>query len=276
LPSDIETKDFQVKAKDGHSIQLRWFRKKGSTSTSAVYYMHGGGMISCSLNIYNPIIANYVSNTGVPFLGVDYRLAPEVQYPTPHEDCFAGLVWLHGHAAELGVNPRRIAIMGDSAGGGLAACLALLARQRRGPAIAKQILLYPMLDDRNIQQDPKTAAFALWSAADNETAWTALLGPRRGCANLPDTAAPARLVDATGLPPAYVEVGELDLFRDEDVQYTRVLGSAGVSCELYLRPGCPHAFEVFAPNSQVSRRAMEDRYRAIRSVEALGGELPKM
>jgi acetyl esterase/lipase len=200
----------------------------------------------------------------VPLLAVDYRLAPEHPHPGPVEDCYAGLAWLAEHAGELGVDPGRIALLGESAGGGLAAAAALLARDR-GLAVARQILIYPMLDDRTTAPDPALAPFALWTYDDNYTGWHALLGDKTGTADVPASAAPARAADLAGLPAAYIEVGELDIFRDEDIEYARRLAAAGVSVELHVHPGCPHGFELTAPDSAVARRARADRLRALAS-----------
>ncbi|EWM11425.1 LOW QUALITY PROTEIN: alpha/beta hydrolase, partial [Kutzneria sp. 744] len=205
----------------------------------------------------------YVADTGVPMLAVDYRLAPEHPHPTPVEDCYAGLTWLVEHAAELNVDPARIAVMGDSAGGGLAAGTTLLARDR-GLPVARQILVYPMLDDRTTTDDPALAPFLGWSADDNYTGWHALLGDAAGGPEVSSYAAPARASDLSGLPPSYVEVGELDLFRDESVDYARRIAAAGASVELHVHPGCPHGFELIAPDSAVARRARADRLRVLK------------
>jgi acetyl esterase/lipase len=199
-------------------------------------------------------------------LSVEYRRAPEHPYPTPVEDAYAALRWLHDHAAELGVDPDRIGVMGDSAGGGMAAALTILARERGGPRIARQILLMPMLDDRTTTPDPLIEPFLIWSYDDSLTAWPALLGDAAGSDAVPATAAPARLLDAAGLPPAYIEVGQLDVFRDEDLAYATKLSRAGVDVEFHLRPGVPHEFDSIAPDSDVARRAIADRVRALRSL----------
>ncbi len=199
-------------------------------------------------------------------LSVDYRLAPEHPYPTPVEDAYAALTWLHEHAAELGVDPARIAVMGDSAGGGLAASLAILARDRGAPAIARQILIMPMLDDRNVVPDPHIAPFALWSYADNVTGWGALLGAAAAGRDVPATAAAARVTDPTGLPPAYIEVGQLDIFRDESLTYALRLAQAGVEVEFHLHPGVPHEFESLAHTSDIARRVTADRVRVLSSL----------
>lgn len=180
FPTDVVTRDFSVRAHDGQEILLRCFQKRGSRPGSAALYVHGGGMLLGSVDVYDEILRRYVSASGVPLLAVDYRLPPEHPYPTPVEDCYAGLRWLAERARELGVDATRIAIMGDSAGGGLAAATALVARDRGGPALAAQILVYPMLDDRNTTPDPEIAPFLTWSWDDNITGWGALLGDSAG------------------------------------------------------------------------------------------------
>jgi acetyl esterase/lipase len=261
--ADVTRTDAQAVAEDGATIPMRWYGKGEARPGSAVVYLHGGGMILGSVEMWEPFLVQYVAATGVPILGVDYRYAPEHPHPTPVEDCYAGFRWLVEHGAELGVDPARIAVMGDSGGGGVAAAVALLARDRGGPAPARQILIYAMLDDRTVTPDPAIAPFAAWTYDDNATGWGALLG---GAAGGPDTspyAAPARAVDLAGLAPAYVEVGELDIFRNENVEYARRLAAAGVSTELHVRPGAPHGFDAAGPETALARRAMADRHRII-------------
>ena len=158
-------------AADGAKLLLRWYTKAGSQPGSAVYYVHGGGMILSNVEIYDGPVARYVSASGVPFLAVEYRYAPEFPHPVPVEDCYAGLQWMVEHAGELGIDPARIAVMGDSGGGGVGGGLVILARDRGGPAIAKQILIYPMLDDRNTTPDARLVPFVTWSYDDNVTGW---------------------------------------------------------------------------------------------------------
>jgi acetyl esterase/lipase len=265
-PDDVKRTDYELTTADGATLSLRWYTRDGATPGSAVLYVHGGGMILGSLELYDLAVARYVSASGIPMLQVEYRLAPEHPHPTPVEDCSAALGWLAEHAAELGVDPARIAVMGDSAGGGLAAGVALMARDRGGPAIARQVLVYPMLDDRTTTPDPEVAPYATWSYDDNVTGWGALLGEAVGTDDVSPYAAPARALDLAGLPPAYIEVGELDAFRDEDVAYARRLAAAGVSTELHVHPGCPHAFEAFAPDTDVARRSTADRVRVLRAL----------
>ncbi|WP_284744740.1 alpha/beta hydrolase [Amycolatopsis sp. RTGN1] len=264
-PADVTTTDFHAVADDGAKVLLRWYAKDGAEPGPAVLYLHGGGMILGSVALYDAPIARYVSASGVPMVAVDYRLAPEHPDPTPVEDVYAGLRWLHDHAAELGVDPARIAVMGDSAGGGLAAGVTLLARDRGGPAVARQILVFPMLDDRTTTPDPELVPFATWTYEDNATGWSALLGDRAGGPDVSPYAAAARAADLTGLPPTYLEVGQLDIFRDEDLDYARRLGAAGVDVEFHLHPGVPHEFDTFAWDTDVARRAVADRLRALGS-----------
>jgi len=266
IPADVTTSEHHATADDGARVRMRWYAKDGATPGSAVLFLHGGGYIFGHIDLFDGPVSRYVSASGVPMLSVDYRRAPEHPFPTPLEDAYAALRWLHEHAAELGVDPGRIGVMGDSAGGGMAAALTILARERGGPSIARQILLMPMLDDRTITPDPYIEPYLIWSYEDSRTAWPALLGAAAGGPDVPATAAPARLEDATGLPPAYIEVGQLDVFRDEDLGYAAKLGRAGVPVEFHLHPGAPHEFDSIAFGSDVARRAVADRIRVLASI----------
>jgi acetyl esterase/lipase len=261
----VETTIFMIKTKDGAEIELRWSVKKGAPSGPAVIYIHGGGMILGSARLYEPVVTEFVDLSGVPFLSVDYRLAPDVTGTTPAEDAFAALEWLVANAAKLGVDPARIAMMGGSAGGGICAGAVILARER-GIPVARQILLYPMLDDRNVVDIPNWGPGVTWSFDDNFTGWNALLGADRGTDRVSPVAAPARLTDFAGLPPTYIEVGELDIFRDESIAYAAKLAAARIPIEFHLHSGGPHAYERIAPKAQISLRAMDDRIRVIKSV----------
>lgn len=252
-------------APDGAPVELRWYSRGGETPGSAAVYLHGGGMIGGSLDLYEPFVRSYVAASGVAMLGVEYRLAPEYPHPVPVEDAYAGLRWLADHAQEMGVEPSRIAVMGDSAGGGIAAGVALLARSR-GLLLARQILIYPMLDDRNTVPDPALAPFVTWSHDENHTGWSALLGQRTGTEAVPPVAAPSRETDLGGVAPAYLEAGELDILRDEDIEYARRLARAGVPVDLHVHPGAPHGFDLIAPEADVTKRAFADRIRVLRAL----------
>jgi len=265
-PSDVKMTDYEARSEDGGTVGLRWYAKDGLRPRSAVVHLHGGGMILSNIGLYDGIVARYVSASGVPMLSVEYRYAPEYPGLTPVEDSYVALRWLFDHAAELGVDPDRIAVMGDSAGGGIAAGLALLARDRGGPSIAQQILIYPMLDDRTTLPDPELVPFAGWTYDDNLTGWSALLGEGVGGPDVSPYAAPARITAAADLPSVYIEVGELDIFRNECVEFARRTALAGVSTELHVHPGVPHGWDVVAPEADVTKRALTDRIRRLRSV----------
>lgn len=262
---DVETKSFFTQVNDGAKIELRWYEKAGSKPGSAVVYAHGGGMILSDVDKYDSVVSDYVATTGVPFLSVNYRLAPESHGRMLAEDTFAGLSWLLEHASMLGIDTRRIAVMGDSAGGGIAASVAILARDQN-VRLAKQILIYPMLDDRNVEPNRLLEPFLTWTYDNNFTGWSALLGPELGAENVSPVAAPARLKDFSGLPAAYIEVGELDIFRDEAVAYGQHLAIANSPIELHVHSGAPHGFERFAPTSKLAVRAMNDRMRTVVSI----------
>jgi acetyl esterase/lipase len=266
IPADVATSEHYATAQDGAQIKLRWYVKDAATPGPAVLFFHGGGYIFGHIDLFDRPVSRYVSASGVPFLSVEYRRAPEHPFPTPLEDAYAALRRLHDHAADLGVDPDRIGLMGDSAGGGIAAALTILARERGGPKIARQILLMPMLDDRTRTPDPEIASNVLWSYDDGATAWPALLGEKAGGPDVPATAAPARLKDATGLPPAYIEVGQIDVFRDEDLAYATKLSRAGVPVEFHLHPGATHEFDSIAFDADVARRAIADRVRVLKSI----------
>ena len=265
--STVHSMDYWTKATDGHHIPLRWYFKPGFSPGSAILFIHSGGLILGDTPTFDGLVEEYVDKSGVPFLSVEYRLAPEHKYPKALEDVFAGLVWLHAHAAELGVDPDRIGVHGESAGGGLAAALAIHARDMQGPPIAKQILIYPMLDDRNIRAEKAMKPFLVWSEADNETGWNAYLGEtKRGSPSVPPTAAAGRLENATNLPPLYIEVGVLDLFRNEAIEYMKKHLQAGVTAEFHLWPGVPHGFEWFSPKGKIASASMKARTQAAQSI----------
>lgn len=211
-----------------------------------------------------------MSESGTPFLAVDYRLAPEARAPTLVHDAYAALVYLSMNASNLGVDPLRIGIFGDSAGAGIAASLAYYAKQNKGwPFIKKQILLYPMLDDRNLTIDPETAPFSIpWTVDDNKTGWGALLNGKEGSDEVDPVDAPSRMTveDARGLPPTYIDIGQLDIFASETLEFVQKLGKAGVDCEFHLIPSMPHVFDAIAPKSAAVREVVAWRVRAIQSI----------
>ena len=225
----------------------------------ALLYMHGGGYISGSTASSWPKFSGLqkiAQEHDCLVVSVDYRLAPETPFPGALEDSYAALKWLHANANSLGADPKRIAIMGESAGGGLAATLAIAARDRGEVPITFQLLIYPMLDDRTgstREPAPHIGRF-IWSRQSNRFGWSSLLGMPAGSPNVPRGSVPARVADLRGLPPTYMGVGSVDLFVDEDIGYARRLVDAGVPTEFYLAPGAYHGFFFLAPDAVISKR----------------------
>jgi acetyl esterase/lipase len=235
----------------------------------AVYHTHGGGMVVGDNRSGVLEVLDWAQELGLAVVSVEYRLAPETPHPGPVEDCYAGLVWTAEHAEELGIDPQQMVVAGASAGGGLAAALALMARDRGGPALAGQVLIYPMLDDRNeTASAQQMAGLGVWDRTANETGWTALLGDARGGPDVSPYAAPARAADLSGLPPAFVDVASAETFRDEDVAYASRIWQAGGVAELHVWPGGYHGFDTFAPQAQISQEARAARVRWLRRLLA--------
>ncbi len=271
LPADVTIEDVDVPAIDGGAdVRVRVYRpSKSSGPTPALFWIHGGGMVLGSVERDDQRCASIALSLGIVVVSVDYRLAPEHPYPAPMDDCYTGLTWLANAVADLSVDPERIAIGGASAGAGLAAGLALLARDRGGPAVCFQQLVYPMIDDRNTT--PSSFAITdsrVWNREANLIGWASYLGE---LSDPPIYAAPARAVDLAGLPPAYINVGSLDMFLDEDVDYARRLLAAGVPAELHVYPGAFHGSNGLVPNSALSRRWIADERDALR--RALFGDV---
>jgi acetyl esterase/lipase len=227
-----------------------------------ILYLHGGGGVFGNrfggVGAYLPFVASH----DAVVVAVDYRLAPENPEPIPVEDCFAALSWTAANATALGIDPARIVIAGQSAGAGLAAGVALLARQRGGPPLAGEVLVSPMLDDRNESDSAREIdGVGVWDRTSNETGWTALLGDRRCGDQVADSAAPGRAQDLAGMPPAFLSVGSAEVFRDETVAFASRMWAAGGAAELHVWPGGFHGFENFAPEAEISRAAAAARNR---------------
>jgi acetyl esterase/lipase len=247
----------------GPGSGVRLFRPAGAPEpTPALLWIHGGGYVIGNAEQDDWICTGFVKRLGITVASVEYRLAPEHPYPAPLEDCYSALTWLAGLPA---VDGGRVAIGGASAGGGLAASLALLARDRGEIAPMFQLLAYPMLDDRS-SATAENPGYRLWNTHSNRFGWAAYLNGAD-----PQVAVPARRDDLSGLPPAWIGVGTNDLFHDEDLAYAERLTAAGVRCDVEIIPGAFHGFDQIAPKAQVSRRFFDSQCDSLRAALALVG-----
>jgi acetyl esterase/lipase len=231
----------------------------------ALLWIHGGGYVLGSAEQDDAQVKGIVQQVGCAAVSVNYRLAPETTAPGSVEDCYAALSWLHANAGELGVDANRIAIGGASAGGGMAAALGLLTRDKGEIPLAFQLLIYPMLDDRTVtttDPHPSTGEF-IWTHDANRFGWTALLGHEPGGEGVSPYAAPARAASLAGLPPTFISVGTLDLFLEEDIEYARRLIREGVRTELHVYPAAFHGFDLM-PTARVSQSFTRDFTHALR------------
>jgi len=255
-------------APDGPELPVLILRPtRGPGPWPAIYHVHGGGMVSGDQWELADTLAEWVDVLGVVGVAIGYRLAPEHPHPAPVEDCYAGLQWTARNARALDIDTSRLIIWGTSAGGGLAAATALLARDRSGPALAHQILQCPMLDDRS--QTPSSQELdgeGFWDRHSNLTGWRSLLGPAAGGPGVSPYAAPARAEDLSGLPPAFIDVGQVETFRDEALTYAARLSQAGVPVELHMWPGAWHGFAAAAPQAAISQLAIAARNTYLRRV----------
>ena len=268
LPGDgVRQRDFQVpgQGKDP-SVRVRVYEPENRPAVlPGFFWIHGGGYVSGSPEQDDPYLRRIAKEIGCVAVAVDYRLAPEHPYPAPLEDCYAALKWMYEQADELGVDASRVATGGGSAGGGLAAGLALLARDRGEIKIAFQLLLYPMLDDRNPSLASEKFPDALfWTRHNNHFGWKSYLDNNQGKEGIPPYAAPARAADLSGLPPSFIAVGDIDLLAEEDIQFACRLVRSGVPVELHVYPGAFHAFDVKVPEAGVSKRCSDAVVQALR------------
>lgn len=257
------TRDVQIAGFRGGSIVATILeapdRRPGGP---AIYYLHGGGMIVGDRWSGIAALFDWVQRYDAVAVSLEYRLAPEFPDPYPVEDCYAGLCWLGDNALALGIDPERILLVGASAGGGLAAGVTLLVRDRGGAPARGQLLMYPMLDDRDrTVSSLQIDGVGVWDRGSNRTGWTALLGERRGTDDVSIYAAPARATDLSGLPPAFIDCGSAEVFRDEDVAYASAIWASGGEAELHVWPGGYHAFEGYAPQAALSQEMRDARDR---------------
>ncbi len=271
----IDWEDRVIPGPDGApDIEVTVFRPRGREGAGpmpALYGIHGGGMIEGHRSWDTPRMVDLVDRLGVVAVTVEYRLAPEHPYPAGAEDCYAGVAWLARNAAALGVDAARIVVMGGSAGGAFSAAVALMARDRGGPHIAGQLLLCPMIDNANttvasLQYD----GIGTCTREENLFAWACVLGEDLAfSAAAPAYAAPTRAADLSGLPPAFIEVGSAELFRDEDVDYAMRIWATGGQAELHVWSGGCHGFDIYMPDAEITRAALAARTSWLRRLLAL-------
>jgi len=248
MPSGVSTSDHKV-----GQTSVRVYQPKIKLSDGALVWIHGGGMIIGSVGDSDAFCGTVALEIGITVFSVDYRLAPKHPFPVPMDDCEAGYLWAIENATRFGFDPKKVAIGGDSAGAGLAAGLAqrLLDSGRQQPIA--QVLKYPMLDDRTATKRELDETTFVWNNTSNYFGWKSYLNAEPGSHNLPEHAVPSRRKDLSGLPAAYIAVGEIDLFFQEDKEYAARLSAAGVETEFNSYPGFPHAGELVAPDAEVSK-----------------------
>lgn len=267
LPDSVVMTERQIPGPAGApAVRVLITRPKAADpGRPGILHIHGGGYVMGTPEMTLPSDASYADGLGAVAVSVDYRLSPETRHPGPVEDCYAALRWMHAHADELGIDKARIAVTGESAGGGFAAATVLLARDRGEVPVSFQHLVFPMLDDRTVthpEPSPHLGEF-VWTREANRFGWTALLGHEPGIDGVSPYAAPARATDLTGLPPTFIATGALDLFLEENLDYSRRLIRAGVPAELHVYPGAPHGFMMVA-GAGVSQQFFRDSMAAMK------------
>jgi triacylglycerol lipase len=269
FPEDIARSDMTVRIAPGPEgapeVPVTIYRPRGSEAVlPCILHIHGGGYVVGSAAAQEALHRPLSADLGCCIVSVDYRLAPETRFPGAVEDCYAALAWVVANAAELKIDPARIGLMGESAGGGLAAALALLTRDRGEYALAFQHLIYPMIDDRTCIDacpHPYVGEF-VWTPERNHFGWSSLLGVEPGSGGVSCYAAAARAADLSGLPATYIATGALDLFLEEDLEYARRLIRVGVPVELHVYPGGFHGFQ-WERDADITKGAARDSHAAL-------------
>ena len=257
---NVSTEDVTIDGPGG-DLALRIHRPVSPVATRpGIYFIHGGGMVLGNLDTDDLTAVMLCETLGAVVVSVDYRLAPENPYPAGPDDCYAGLQWMAAHADDLGFDRARLALYGGSAGAGLALSTALRARDLAGPSICFVMAPYPMIDDRNETASSQAITdVGIWDRAGNIEAWSWYLGGQPA----DQYAAPSRATDLSGLPSTFIDVGDQDMFMDEDVEFADRLEGAGVAVELHVYPGAYHASEVFAPTAELSQQIWAARIAAL-------------
>jgi acetyl esterase/lipase len=273
--ADVPFAERRIPGRNGApDVRIYIVNAKPGLARPALLHTHGGGYILGTAGGDLPSLQKLATQLDAVIVTVDYRLAPETTYTGSIEDNYAGLKWLHDHAEEIGVDRKRIAVGGESAGGGHAALLAIAARDRGEVPVMFQSLVYPMLDDRTASSRPVRDHIGrlIWKAEQNRLGWHAFLGQAPGAASVPVAAVPSRNPNLAGLAPAWIGVGGIDLFVDEDIEYARRLVDAAVPTELLVVPGAFHGFDGIAADSKVAKRFSESRVNALRRAFEIAGK----
>jgi len=269
----VESREIRLPGPPGApEVRALLYTPRSAGPHPAILHIHGGGYVMGAPEMSAAGNVKYAEDFGAVVLSVDYRLAPATKHPGPVEDCYAALAWLFAQADALGVDRSRVIVSGESAGGGLAAALALLARDRGEYPLAFQHLIYPMIDDRTVTH-PEPSPFVgqfVWNTGSNLYGWESLLTQPPGSPDVPAYAAASRAEDLSGLPPTYLACGAIDLFLEEDLDYARRLIRAGVPTELHVYPGAPHGFNLIA-DARVARQAARDSLAALGKALAAKG-----
>jgi acetyl esterase/lipase len=268
--ADVKVELVNISAVDNlPSVKVYVINADKRLSRPAILHTHGGGFVLGSAESSISLLQLMAKELDCTIVSVEYSLAPEATYKISVEENYAALRWLYRNAALVGVDPNKIALLGESAGGGHAALLAITARDRAEVPVLFQSLIYPMLDDRTASSVPvKDKAYYFWKPAQNVYGWKSFLGQQPGTDLVPESAVPARTKSLAGLPPAFIAVGSLDLFVNEDIDYAQRLVSDGVPTELIVIPGVYHGFDVFQPEGELSRRFHAAQIAAFKKVFA--------
>lgn len=266
LPDDVQISNLHAPGENGtRPVGLRVYQPARATvPRGALLWIHGGGLVIGNPRMNDPHMAAFARELGIVVVSVDYRLAPTHPYPAAIDDCWAALKWTHANAAELGIDPGRVAVGGASGGGGLAAALAQMAHDRAEMAVACQLLVYPMLDDRSCFATVEHPELMTWTTDNNRFGWESYLCRAAGLDEARPYAVPGRRDDLSGLPPAWIGVGTLDLFYEEDVAYAERLRRCGVECELLIVEGAFHGFDTFLDDVPVIQAFFQSQVDALR------------
>jgi acetyl esterase/lipase len=266
LDAPAVTEHFIPGAKGDPDVRVYVTGISGGSARPAILHIHGGGFIAFRARDSLRAIQDMALTHNCVVVTVDYRLAPETRFPGPLEDIYATLRWMYQNARDLGVDPQRIAVKGESAGATYAALLAIAVRDRKEFSVCLQTLVYPTLDDRtgSTRHLPEQFGKYVWNPQANQYAWTSLLGVTAGSRHVPENAVPARVKDLSGLAPAFIGVGSIDLSAPENIEYAQRMMMAGNTVELVVVPGAYHGFDVLAPDASVSRQFATAWNEAIR------------